>query len=185
MIGRWNSTAFFKYLTEHNRLASELGFTFCTISGLEGLELALQHSSATNFVCISDISDGYMELDNTPRTRTVKTVFFAMRHAVDDWKGRQACMNNMREIFRQFMSVLIREKIKLEEIRIYLDTRISFNEINRYFFNGAACAYFQIAVDVFTDLRLNDDEWLSHPGTAFSSEFNWAFHCLSPAERDI
>ena len=51
------------------------------------------------------------------------------------------------------------EKTKLENHCIYLDPRISFNEIDRYFFSGCACAYFQIAVDVYTDLRLNPDEW--------------------------
>jgi hypothetical protein len=34
-----------------------------------------------------------------------------------------------------------------------------FSEIDRYFFSGCACAYFQIAVDVYTDLRYNADEW--------------------------
>ena len=45
------------------------------------------------------------------------------------------------------------------DIAPYLDPRISFNEIDRYFFSGCACSYFQIAVDVFTDLRYNANEW--------------------------
>lgn len=69
------------------------------------------------------------------------------------------CMETMSELFRQFMSRLLPEKVRLEQNCIYLDPRISFNEIDRYFFNGAAGAYFQIAVDVFTDLRYNPDEW--------------------------
>ena len=73
--------------------------------------------------------------------------------------ARSECMETMRELFRQFMSRLILEKVKLEQNCIYLDPRISFNEIDRYFFNGAAGAYFQMAVDVFTDLRYNADEW--------------------------
>ena len=62
-------------------------------------------------------------------------------------------------VFRQFMSKLILEKTKLEQLCIYIDPRTSFNEIDRYFFSGCACAYFQIAVDVYTDLRINTDEW--------------------------
>ena len=31
--------------------------------------------------------------------------------------------------------------------------------MNEYFFSGCACAYFQIAVDTFTDLRYSADEW--------------------------
>lgn len=158
--GRWEATSFFENLTATNRLAQSEGFTFCRVSGLDGFEEAVsQMQSASAFVCVSDIADGYTELNNTPRTRRVKTVFFAMRHAAEDMAARSECMETMRELFRQFMSRLILEKVKLEQNCIYLDPRISFNEIDRYFFNGAAGAYFQIAVDVFTDLRYNADEW--------------------------
>ena len=158
--GRWDAAAFFENLTATNRLAQSEGFTFCRVSGLDGFEEAVsQMQSASAFVCVSDIADGYTELNNTPRTRRVKTVFLAMRHAAEDMAARSECMETMRELFRQFMSRLILEKVRLEQKCIYLDPRISFNEIDRYFFNGAAGAYFQIAVDVFTDLRYNSDEW--------------------------
>lgn len=68
-------------------------------------------------------------------------------------------METLREVFRQFMSKLILERTKLEQNCIFLDERITFNEMNEYFFSGCACAYFQIAVDTFTDLRWNADEW--------------------------
>ena len=85
-----------------------------------------------------DIADGYTELNNTPRTRRVKTVFFAMRHAIDDMEARNECVEIMRELFRQLMSVLTLERVKLEQNCIYLDPRISFNEIDRYFFGFRA-----------------------------------------------
>lgn len=158
--GRWDATAFFERLAATNRLARQEGFTFCRVSGLEGFEEALaEMQTSPAFICVSDIADGYTELNNTPRTRRVKTVFFAMRHAAEDMAARAECMKIMRELFRQFASQLILEKVKLEQNCIYLDPRISFNEIDRYFFSGCACAYFQIAVDVFTDLRYNPDEW--------------------------
>ena len=50
---------------------------------------------------------GYTELNTTPHTRRVKAVFLAMRHALDDMEARQECMDIMRELFRQFMPVLI------------------------------------------------------------------------------
>ena len=68
-------------------------------------------------------------------------------------------MDIMRELFRQFMSVLIQEKTRIEQKNIYLDPRISFHEIDKYFFTGCACAYFQIATDTFTDLRYDNEEW--------------------------
>ena len=158
--GFWDATEYFEHLTATNRLAKREGFTFCRVSGLDGFEEALDNmQQSLAFICVSDIANGYTELNNTPRTRRVKTIFLAMRHKIDDMRARNTCMDIMREVFRQFMSKLILEKTKLENHCIYLDPRISFNEIDRYFFSGCACAFFQVAVDVFTDLRLNPDEW--------------------------
>lgn len=159
----WDAVNFFEQLTDENLLAREEKFTFCRVSGLDGFEEALETmQSSVAFVCVSDIAGGYTELNNTPRTRRVKTVFLAMRHALNDMTARQECMDTMRELFRQFMSKLILEKTKLEQHCIYLDPRITFTEIDRYFASGCACAYFQIAVDVFTDLRYNSTEWNSY-----------------------
>lgn len=156
----WNATAFFSDLLSRNRLAKSEGFVFERVSGLDGFEEALADMQSThNFCCVSDIADGYTELNNSPRTRRVKTIFLAMRHAAEDMEARNACMETMRELFRQFMSVLILEKTKLEQSAIYLDPRISFNEVDRYFFSGCACAYFQIAIDKYTDLRYREEEW--------------------------
>ena len=156
----WDATTFFASLTTKNRFAQSNAFTFCRVSGLDGFEEALQQmQSATAMVCVSDTSQGYMEINNSPHTRRVKTVFLAMRHAIDDMTARQTCMDTMRELFRQFMSVLIQEKTQLEQQQLYLDPRIAFNEIDQYFFSGCACAYFQISIDTYTDLRYNADEW--------------------------
>ena len=158
--GRWDAAKFFEELTATNKLAQQEQFVFCRVSGLDGFEEAVNQAQTQRaFVCVSDIADGYTELNNSPRTRRVKTVFFAMRHAAEDMSARAECMEIMRELFRQFMSRLLPEKVRLEQNCIYLDPRISFNEIDRYFFSGAAGAYFQIAVDVYTDLRYNKDEW--------------------------
>lgn len=158
--GRWDAANFFECLTNRNKLAKSENFIFCRVSGLEGFEEAVaQMQYANAFVCVSDVADGYTELNNSPRTRRIKTIFFAMRHTAEDMEERDSCMDTMRELFRQFMSVLIREKTRLEQNCIYIDSRITFNEIDRYFFSGCAGAYFQIAVDVFTDLRYNADEW--------------------------
>ena len=158
----WNATAFFRELTAQNRLARQDGYRFCRVTGLQGFEEALgQMQSASAFVCVDDTSQGFMDLTNTPHTRRVKTVFLAKRHAIDDMAARERCFDNMRELFRQFMSKLILEKTRLEQHCIYLDQRVQFQEIDEYFFSGCACAYFQIAVETFTDLRFNAAEWES------------------------
>lgn len=156
----WNSSAFFKELTSTNKFAHQHDFVFAKVSGLDGFEEAL-HSlqSATAIIAVSDISQGYIEVHNSPHTRRVKTIFLAMRHALGDMDARQSCMDTMREVFRQFMSKLILEKTRLEQNNIYLDPRISFQEIDQYFFSGCACAYFQLAIDTYTDLRYDPTEW--------------------------
>lgn len=158
----WDAAAFFERLTARNRFAKNNNYRFARVSSLEGFHDALgQMASSTALVAVSDTSQGGLDIENTPHTRRVKTVFLAKRHAVDDMKARERCMDNMRELFRQFMSVLILEKTKLEENNIFIDPRISFTEIERYFFTGCACAFFQIALDTYTDLSYNPDEWLS------------------------
>jgi len=160
----WDAAKFFERLTATNRHAKTNGYVFARVSSLEGFQGALDKMySAPAFVAVDDTSQGYMSLDNSPHTRRVKTVFLAMRHAEDDPEAREDCMANMRELFRQFMSVLLMERTRLAEDCVYLDENIQFNEIDRYFFTGCACAYFQIAVDTYTNLAFNPEEWLTNP----------------------
>lgn len=158
--GRWDASDFFEKLTERSLLAKREGFVFCRVSSLEGFEEALaQMTSDTAFVCVSDESNGTITLNTTPKSARVKTVFLAMRHPVDDMEYRQRCFDTMRELFRQFMSVLFQERTRLRENMLYIDEQIQYSEISRYFFSGAACAYFNIRADVMTDLRFNAADW--------------------------
>ena len=148
----WDAADFFRRLTESNKLARSKNFKFCLVSSLEGFEEALARmQSSTAFVCVSDVSSG-----STVRT---KTVFFAVRHKIDDMKARMEAFDLQREIFRQFMSKLILESTRLAEDRIFIDQKIRFSEIDKYFFSGCACSFFNISVSTYTDLRLNADEW--------------------------
>lgn len=156
----WDAADFFRRLTESNKLARKHGFRFCLVSSLEGFEEALANmQNTTAFVCVSDISTGSTELANSPRTTRTKTVFFAVRHKIDDMKARMEAFELQRELFRQFMSKLILESTRLAENRIFIDQKIRFSEIEKYFFSGCACSFFNISVSTYTDLRVNDDEW--------------------------
>lgn len=158
----WDAAAFFERLTASNKFARENGFVFARVAALEGFQGLISKPTSTKaYVAVSDTSAGGIDLNNTPHTRRVKTVFLYMRHKADDDMARQKCLDKMNELFRQFMSVLIQEKTRLRENSIYLDDRVSFTEIDKYFYTGGACAFFQIAVDTFTDLAYNPEEWLS------------------------
>ena len=158
----WNAAEFFENLTNRNIFAQEHGFRFCKVSGLNGFEEAVASMQKTQaFVCVSDISKGTTSIDNTPHMAKVKTVFLAMRHPIDDMCRRQQCMETMHELFRQFMSVLIMEKTKLQEHCIYIDERIAFQEMDQYFFSGCAGAFFQIGVHRYISLQYDPTEWLA------------------------
>ncbi len=158
----WDAEAFFRNLVETNRLAQDKGYRFATVSGAEGLEEYIETVKATTCaVCLSEESPGVVSLNNTPHTRRVKTVFLMKRHKLNDMEARKKCLAEMRELFRQFMSVVFKQRTQIEQGLIYFDERVQFTEIERYFAAGAACAYFQIAYNVYTDLRYNPDEWLS------------------------
>lgn len=166
--GRWDALKYFSDLTARNKLCREHDFRCFAVSDLHGLEEAVNAIQQTPaFVCVSDISDGMMALHNTPHIRQVKTVFLAMRHSVQsaDWAARRAeCFDIMREVFRQFMSDLVKQRRLLEQGNLFLDDAITFSEINRYFLSGCACAYFQIGITAYSDLQLNPDEWTETPG---------------------
>ena len=86
----WDATAFFASLTETKTFAKAPDFVFAQVSGLDGFEEALQQlQSATAIISVSDISQGHIEVNNSPHTQRVKTVFLAMRHAIDDMVARQ------------------------------------------------------------------------------------------------
>lgn len=158
----WDASTFFKQLLAENKLAQEYGFRFCSVSSLDGFEEALGNMQSTRaFLCVSDTANGYTELNHSPHTRRVKTVFLALRHRLEDMDARAKAFDVLREIFRQILSKIILEKTKLEQECIYLDPRIDFSEIPQYFFSGCACAHFTLAIQVYTDLRYNPDEWTS------------------------
>lgn len=65
----WDATAFFAFLTETNKFAQTHDFVFAKVSGLDGFEEALQQlQSATAIIAVSDISQGYIEVNNSPHT---------------------------------------------------------------------------------------------------------------------
>ena len=90
-VSNWDATSFFERLTDTNILARNKKFRFCKVSGLQGFEDALATlQTTTAFVCVSDTAEGYTELNNSPRTRRVKTVFFAMRHQLGNMAADKA-----------------------------------------------------------------------------------------------
>lgn len=157
---KWDSSQFFRDLTASNRLAADKGFTFARVSGLEGFQDALQSvNSRKPIVAVSDSSSGVIYTDYSPHTERVELVFIGVPYRIDDMKAREAAMNTVRELFRQFCTRIMLERVRLEQHSIYIDDRIPLTEIDRYTFSGMACAYFNLRVTTYTNLVYNPDEW--------------------------
>lgn len=162
----FDAVEFFSRLTQGNRLAREYDFRFSVVSGLEGFEDALHQAlDATAIIAVDDSSQADVTITNTPRKRDFRVVYMFMRHSTEgDWAlARKQCFSIMREIFRQFCSVIIRERTRLRLENTIIGEDITFHEIDRYFFTGGACAWFQIDVTKFISLELNSQEWLENP----------------------
>ena len=156
----WNARQYFRALTARNNLARQLGLVCCDVSGLQGFEDVLTNLlNAPGFIALADSSDGLANIDNTPNVRRVKTVFLGLRHAADGPDARNLALDRLRELFRQILSHILRERNRLHTQGIYLDPEITFTEIDSYFATGTACAYFQIAYSTSFDLRYSKELW--------------------------
>ena len=114
-MNEWNAAYFFSRLLSYNKFALENGFKFARVSSLEGFEELISRALTVKaYVAVSDTSQGTFVVNNTPHTRRVKTVFMFMRHKVDDMAAREECMAKIRELFRQFMSVLLLERTRIK-----------------------------------------------------------------------
>ena len=163
----WDAVAFFEKLTARNKLCIEKGFKCVEVSGMEGMEDAIKSMQSTkNFVIVTENAAGLTELDNTPHHSKLRTVFIAMRHKQDDMKARHRCMDIIREVFRQFCSVIIQENVRLQEENMqYIDPVIRLQEVSRYLVPGTAIMMFELGVNTFIDLSYNADEWITVPNS--------------------
>jgi len=163
----WDAVAFYKRLTETNKLCQQHNFKFRRISGLNDFADAVNSmQSTTAFVCCSDVNVGRIQLDNTPHLSRSKTVLIAMRHKLDDMAARETCFTIINEIYRQFCSALIREKTKIEQNGLYLENSIAIQETDRYFIPGTAVAFFECKVTNYVDMQYDENEWISESGEA-------------------
>lgn len=162
----WDASDFLARCLAANGLARREGFRFEEVSGLDDFARAIaDRHDRTPLLCVSDTSDGYIDLVDTPHVRAVKTIFLFMPHAAGDMAARAECLRVMRSLFLQLVSALHLNKLSLTMDRVYIDPRISFSEIDRYFCASGACAFFQIAVDTYADISYDPAVWQIHPET--------------------
>lgn len=159
----WNAAAFFKQLTETNKLAVEAGFQYRDISSISGLEEVVASMLNTKaWICCCDNDSGYVVMnDNTPHTTLSKMVVMAMRYKIDSMEARAACIDKMATIFRQFCSALIIKEMDLLTDRTRFNHNIELHVIPNIITPGVAAMYFVIGTTTMHDLCYDADEWIT------------------------
>lgn len=160
----WDAVTFFSELTTRNKLAVEKGFKFRRVSGLAGLEEAIQSVQATKaFVMVDDTDLGVLNLENTPHYNITKTIFLAMRHKADDSVARRSCIETMQQLFSQFVSAILPERVRLMNNGMTLSPNIRLQTVTKVLAPGVAMMYFTVSVTTYADLSYNETEWLPEP----------------------
>lgn len=161
--GELDAFALFSRLTAVNALCRRYGFQCVQVSDLEGFSDCLQELQEMRpLVAVSDTSAGTLSTVGSPVTRRLKTVFMFMPHSLTDrpMERRADCFAVMREIVRQFMTVIIRQSTRLRLGGLTIDPTVVFEEIDQYFYSGGACAYYSITTERRTELVLDEGHWL-------------------------
>lgn len=156
----YNADELIRTLIHTNRLARKHGFRYVRISDLNRLEEMIATMQTTPAFCaVADNAAGYIDTDNTPHLRNVKTLFLAMRHKQDDMTAHAAAINTMFTLYRQLCSAINREQTRLRENMQYIEPRITFQEVDDRLIPGTAIVVVELAVVTFIDLRYNPQEW--------------------------
>ena len=160
----FDAFSYFRDLTKHNKLTSELGFMPTTCSSPLSFEGMLQNmAKSKNFVVIDDTNEGNVAIngDGSYRKVITYTVWILMRYKEFDMNDRQEKLNTCRKIFRQFLSKIVIDKYdwQLNDFTYLLSDQVDNREIGAYFINGLTGVEFHIDVSEPLDLVYNNEEW--------------------------
>lgn len=156
---------FYEYLhtlTNHNRLAKQGRYHFCTCSGIGYLEeLLAQMRQYPAFVCLSDVSeDSVRQMGGGWFKRRTFTAFVLKRYDTRSMDAYRTALDEARELFRQLHSRFIRDEADLQNELAYLRTdEVRSRELGGQFLNGCAGLYFMINIDEPIDLCYDAEEW--------------------------
>ena len=158
----FDAQAYFKNLTERNKLAMQYGFYPCACSGINSLEdMLLNFQSKGAFVSVDDTNDSQISRQGAGffAKRTI-TVFVLRRYKFGDMTSRKEALDVCRRLYRQFVSRLLVDSARIENDFTYLNTdRIFYRELGEYYLNGLTGLYFMIDVNEPEDLRYDAAEW--------------------------
>ena len=160
----FDAIAYFYAMTEHNKLAQEKGFVPVTISNTDNLEgLMEEYRDNDRFVAVADTNSGNLSSpDGTYgfSKRRAYTVFILSAYEYGNMQSRQEELELCRELFRQFVSRILRDKYLYDEKQMYFDTHaIPNQELGRYYLSGMTGLHFTLYVQEPVDLQYEEKQW--------------------------
>lgn len=160
----FDAIAYFYALTERNKLAQEKGFVPVTISNTDNLEgLMEEYRDNDRFVAVTDTNSGNLSSPDGAygfSKRRAYTVFILSAYEYGNMQSRQEELELCRELFRQFVSRILRDKYLYDEKQMYFDTHaIPNQELGRYYLSGMAGLHFTLYVQEPVDLQYEEDQW--------------------------
>ena len=160
----FDAIAYFYALTERNCLAQEKGFVPVTISNTDNLEgLMEEYRDNGRFVAVTDTNSGNLSSPDGAygfSKRRAFTVFLLSAYEYGNMQSRQEELELCRELFRQFVSRILRDKYLYEEKQMYFDTHaIPNQELGRYYRSGMTGLHFTLYVQEPVDLQYEEGQW--------------------------
>lgn len=160
----FDAIAYFYTLTERNKLAQEKGFVPVTISNTDNLEgLMEEYRDNDRFVAVTDTNSGNLSSPDGAygfSKRRAYTVFILSAYEYGNMQSRQEELELCRELFRQFVSRILRDKYLYDEKQMYFDTHaIPNQELGRYYLSGVAGLHFTLYVQEPVDLQYEENQW--------------------------
>ena len=153
---------YFEDICLRNKITAANKYRFCKVTGLSYMEeVILKFKSEKAYFCIDDTEDGNIVKQGGGYVeRRQYTVFLLKKYNLNKMDEQHEALNECREIYRQIVKRLIRDRRFLENDMTYLHVdRIPFYEIPGYFISGCTGLYFMITIDIPTELCYDGDEW--------------------------
>ncbi len=160
----FNAHAYFENICKRMKLTSEKKYKFCRVTGIDHLEETIHNfTSEKAYFCIDDTEDGAsIKKGGAWFEKRAYTIFLLKKFPFNKMDMQKAALDECRQIYRNILSKLIADRSRLENEMTYLDTeRIAYHEIPGYFVSGCTGLYFNIIIEIPTNLVYDGNEWES------------------------
>lgn len=162
-MSTFNASEYFKQITQKLKATKDGNYKFCRVTGLGNLEdVVTNYSRYMAYTAIDDTNDGYthQSQNGTYFERRIYTVFVLKKYTLNNMDQQREYLEECRSIYRSMIKKLIKDKSKLANDMIYLQTnRIPFYELEGYAIAGCTGLYFTFNVDIPKNLCYDKSEW--------------------------